>query len=558
MATYTYTTINPPGSTYTYINGINNRGQVVGDSSVYGFIYDHGSYTIINVPGTPETLTSGFSGVINDLGQAVGIYYSQISEFYFEGFLYSGGTYSTIDPPGSISSNPGGINDLGQIVGTYEDDNFHWHGFLYSSGKYITIDAIGSIYTYVSGINDSGQMVGSYEDSSSHFHGYLLKSAKSSFHPPHYTTIDPPNSIDTYIYAINASGQIVGYYNDGHQDHGFLYSHGNYTTIDPPGSTNSYVSAINASGQIVGYYWDNNNQSHGFIYTDGSYIIVDLQGNPAVTWMNGINDSGQIVGFYDPGGNDLEGFLPPVMLDAVTSSGHRTRLSGTGAANSIVSVFDDGTLIGTATAGSDGTWKLPTRVNTKVVHEFSETYTDQSGNVVSSPGITLWAPTGHLTLTGTNGDDVLIGANGNMLTGGGGYDTFVFNRGFGKDTITDFNINHDVLRFDQTPFLTATQVIKHTHDSPAGAVIVLDSKDTVTLAGVTVAQLQEHLNDLTFNAPLTLTSPLSNIHSANVALLGNYMATSFVSAAHGHGGTLISEAAQTANQLMPLTTPHTG
>jgi hypothetical protein len=44
-------------------------------------------------------------------------------------------------------------------------------------------------------------------------------------------------------------------------------------------------------------------------------------------------------------------------------------------------------------------------------------------------------------------------------------------------------------------------------------------------------------------------------HIAKLALLGSYMATSFVAAADGHGGTLITEAAQTANQL--LTAPHT-
>ena len=47
-------------------------------------------------------------------------------------------------------------------------------------------------------------------------------------------------------------------------------------------------------------------------------------------------------------------------------------------------------------------------------------------------------------------------------------------------------------------------------------------------------------------------------HIAKIALLGNYMATSFVTTADGHGGALITEAAQTANQLGPLTTPHTG
>jgi hypothetical protein len=43
---------------------------------------------------------------------------------------------------------------------------------------------------------------------------------------------------------------------------------------------------------------------------------------------------------------------------------------------------------------------------------------------------------------------------------------------------------------------------------------------------------------------------------AEIALLGNYMAMSFVTAADGHTGMLVTAAAQTANQL--LTTPHTG
>jgi hypothetical protein len=46
-------------------------------------------------------------------------------------------------------------------------------------------------------------------------------------------------------------------------------------------------------------------------------------------------------------------------------------------------------------------------------------------------------------------------------------------------------------------------------------------------------------------------------HDTKLALLGHCMATSFVTAANGHGGTLFTEATQTANQLMPLTTPHT-
>ena len=47
-------------------------------------------------------------------------------------------------------------------------------------------------------------------------------------------------------------------------------------------------------------------------------------------------------------------------------------------------------------------------------------------------------------------------------------------------------------------------------------------------------------------------------HLANIALLGNYMAATFVTPFDGHGGTLFTEAAQMANHLVSLATPHTG
>jgi len=43
------------------------------------------------------------------------------------------------------------------------------------------------------------------------------------------------------------------------------------------------------------------------------------------------------------------------------------------------------------------------------------------------------------------------------------------------------------------------------------------------------------------------------VRTASIALLGNYMAASFATAADGHGGTLITEADQAAHT--PLASP---
>jgi Ca2+-binding RTX toxin-like protein len=95
---------------------------------------------------------------------------------------------------------------------------------------------------------------------------------------------------------------------------------------------------------------------------------------------------------------------------------------------------------------------------------------------------------------------VLIGGPNDTLTGGGGSDTFVFNPGFGKDKVTDFNVSQDTLLFDHTLLAQAmaSQLISQAHDSSAGAVIVVDKADTVTLEGVTVAQLAANPSAIQF------------------------------------------------------------
>ena len=148
-------------------------------------------------------------------------------------------TYTTIDPPGSTNSLPTGINDLGQIVGTYETSSGQPLGFLYSGGTYTTIDP-------ATNINDAGQIVGIYENSTA---GFLYSGGA-------YTTIDPPGSNRIETINFNVSGEVVGTYVDSNGvDHGFLYDHGNYAILNVPGALNTVALNINASGQVVGRAW---------------------------------------------------------------------------------------------------------------------------------------------------------------------------------------------------------------------------------------------------------------------------------------------------------------
>ncbi|HZQ55141.1 MAG TPA: PEP-CTERM sorting domain-containing protein [Bryobacteraceae bacterium] len=73
------------------------------------------------------------------------------------GFLYrSDGTFTTINVPGSLSTAAFGINNYGDIVGSFTD-NSGQHGFLDRDGVFTTLNA--PLPLSASAINDSGQII---------------------------------------------------------------------------------------------------------------------------------------------------------------------------------------------------------------------------------------------------------------------------------------------------------------------------------------------------------------------------------------------------------------
>ena len=103
---------------------------------------------------------------------------------------------------------------------------------------------------------------------------------------------------------------------------------------------------------------------------------------------------------------------------------------------------------------------------------------------------------GHDILLGGNGPDVLIGGRGDILTGGNGPDTFLFRPNFGANTIADFDLHNDKIQIDKSVFSGVANLLAHTSDSAAGAVIdAAGAGNTVTLVGVTLTQLQAHMDD---------------------------------------------------------------
>ncbi len=103
---------------------------------------------------------------------------------------------------------------------------------------------------------------------------------------------------------------------------------------------------------------------------------------------------------------------------------------------------------------------------------------------------TLLGGAGNDVVSGGSATDRLDGGSGNdLLTGGTGTDTFVFQVGFGQDTLTDFTAASDILEFqgitlEQWNAATKTVVGED-------VVVTFDAATSMTLQKMTLADLQK-------------------------------------------------------------------
>jgi probable HAF family extracellular repeat protein len=264
QAQYRFTKIDVPQATLTEANG-NSTEEIVGDfnqgnKKKHGFVLNNGVFTTIDVPGAAATSING----VNELGQLAGTYFDGMFHAFFE----SNGSFTTLDPPGSIQTAGGFINLQGQVVGTYKDANKRRHGFIWSNGTFTTFSVPGDgpgFGTRAFGINDFGEVVGDYGTGQVPFHGFLRSSTGD------FTTFDVPGVVQTTGEGINNAGTIVGFYIVEVQGppHGFVLKNGVFMTVDVPdkkGNTQpTQIFSINANEEIVGTYFASDGMQHGFL-----------------------------------------------------------------------------------------------------------------------------------------------------------------------------------------------------------------------------------------------------------------------------------------------------
>jgi hypothetical protein len=257
------------------------------------------------------------------------------------------GDVITLDFPGASATRANGINETGDIVGSYVVGASTW-GYVLRAGRFTSLQFPGSVFTEAWGIDANGDIIGRYRkpgDSSTygfqlsgdqftdistgHMHTLPTKitagDVAGCFHDTN-SLVDMRGIIQrarnisrtfnllpsTMHNRITSEGMIVGLsFDSATMVRAYLLTDNAFVLFDFPGATFTEAWDANAGGKVVGYY--GMVLSHGFVL-DGNVLdsaalkTVDV---PGAMWTRifGINAQGDMVGNYADVDNQVHGFL---------------------------------------------------------------------------------------------------------------------------------------------------------------------------------------------------------------------------------------------------------
>ncbi|HZP49273.1 MAG TPA: hypothetical protein VFB07_12090 [Vicinamibacterales bacterium] len=258
---YAFTKVQVAGAVQTEPTGINDSGVVAGtswssDGTIHAFTYKSGTFTSMDFPAAPYNWGFG----INNAGQLVGSYGFGPHGPWF-GLITDGTTTTSYQYLGQQTDGRA-INSSGQIVGEWDNGGPPERGYLKSGDTYIGLDMPGALQTYVLGINDASSMTGSFLASDGRLHGFAYAGGT-------FKQIDALGAGQTFIGGLNNANAMVGYSQNGTITHGFVMSGSRFRAfdVDFPGALMTKPWAINNNGQIVGSYTSPTCALCGFIAT---------------------------------------------------------------------------------------------------------------------------------------------------------------------------------------------------------------------------------------------------------------------------------------------------
>ena len=195
---------------------------------------------------------------------------------------------ATFDYPGALETSPGGINESGEVVGSFVNELGYSQGFIrFADGTFSDpIVYPGAQSTYLSDINNTGIMCGSYTLGDGIFHGFFLSGST-------FTNFDL-HTRNTYIRGVNDAGNFCG----TTIDQGFVSIDGIVTMFAIPKQAIVEAYGINNLNQAVGGAVRYPQIEYSFRRDpDGRFVWPIRAPGFANTGVFGVDDKGRMVGF---------------------------------------------------------------------------------------------------------------------------------------------------------------------------------------------------------------------------------------------------------------------
>ena len=332
---YTVTDLGSLGGSITEAFGINNQGEVVGESTTainpsngtggYGqpFLWKP---TIPNgTTGTMYSLDPGYSSssyvgqglAINGLGQVAGV---EGTSAGYKTFLWPPsqnngvtGSLVNLNVPVNAGTWVYGMSSSGQVVGVTgsaaSSEAFLWQPDVTNGTTGSTQDLgflPGGTTSWAGGINDNGQVVGGSNNTA------FIWTASSGMLP-----LTTPTGDGSAGEEINKAGEAVGYLVTGntvggattYTYHAAIWSSAGLQELPTLGGLNSAAMDVNNSGDVVGWSQTSNGNTDLFVYDNG--VMTDLSTLTGYTFgsVYGINDAGQIIADYIGASNNRTAYL---------------------------------------------------------------------------------------------------------------------------------------------------------------------------------------------------------------------------------------------------------
>jgi probable HAF family extracellular repeat protein len=226
------------GGAFSFANGINNRGQVVGNATTPGdqqndpFLWQHGSMTDL---GNPLGGTIALANGINNRGQVVGT--ALLGQLVEHATLWQNGTSTDLGTLGGTLSEAFAINSSGVVLGDSTTTSGIFDPFVFSKGTMTDLYTLlppdagfTNITVGTNGINDRGQIECTGVNSSFNDHGLLLTPADDNK--------SDSNVASPAIIAALGTGQ-----NDSHQTMNESLGHSQVLVVSPPLSAKDAASS---------------------------------------------------------------------------------------------------------------------------------------------------------------------------------------------------------------------------------------------------------------------------------------------------------------------------